>query len=118
MPKPKPSMDGVDEIADGLRWQRAGHRLRPLRPDREPAAAARGITGVDHRQRHRDDPGRRPSSASRSITATARDDRERFEMQIVGGIYAGRQLIRGNLAAVTGKKAPKENEDTTAPASQ
>ncbi|MGE0340263.1 MAG: monovalent cation:proton antiporter-2 (CPA2) family protein [Xanthobacteraceae bacterium] len=47
-----------------------------------------------------------------------RDDRERFEMQIVGGIYAGRQLIRGNLAAVTGKKAPKENEDTTAPASQ
>ena len=47
-----------------------------------------------------------------------RDDRERFEMQIVGGIYAGRQLIRGNLAAVTGKKAPEENEDTTAPASQ
>ncbi len=39
-----------------------------------------------------------------------RDDRERFEMQIVGGIYAGRQLIRGNLAAVTGKKAPDEPE--------
>jgi len=38
-----------------------------------------------------------------------RDDRERFEMQIVGGIYAGRQLIRGNLAAVTGKQAPEES---------
>ncbi len=33
-----------------------------------------------------------------------RNDRERFEMQIVGGIYAGRSLIRGNLAAVTGRK--------------
>ena len=39
-----------------------------------------------------------------------RNDQERFEMQIVGGIYAGRQLIRGNLAAVTGKKAPAEPE--------
>ncbi|HRF07468.1 MAG TPA: monovalent cation:proton antiporter-2 (CPA2) family protein [Xanthobacteraceae bacterium] len=46
-----------------------------------------------------------------------RDDRERFEMQIVGGIYAGRQLIRGNLAAVTGKKAPEQEEGTTATAS-
>jgi len=39
-----------------------------------------------------------------------RNDQERFEMQIVGGIYAGRQLIRGNLAAVTGKTAPAELE--------
>ena len=39
-----------------------------------------------------------------------RNDQERFEMQIVGGIYAGRQLIRGNLAAVTGKTAPEEPE--------
>ncbi len=43
-----------------------------------------------------------------------RKDIERFEMQIVGGIYAGRQLIRGNLAAVTGKSAPAGSaaEDT------
>ena len=52
--------------------QRAGHRLRPLRPDRQPAAARARHRGLDHRQRHRDDPGGRPSSASRSITATAR----------------------------------------------
>jgi glutathione-regulated potassium-efflux system protein KefB len=45
-----------------------------------------------------------------------RNDRERFEMQVVGGIYAGRQLIRGNLAAVTGKKAPATPEGEAAPA--
>lgn len=44
-----------------------------------------------------------------------RNDRERFEMQIVGGIYAGRQLIRGNLAAVTGKQAPIDPEGEAAP---
>jgi glutathione-regulated potassium-efflux system protein KefB len=45
-----------------------------------------------------------------------KNDRERFEMQIVGGIYAGRSLIRGNLAAVTGKKAKDEDEPEAAPA--
>ena len=43
-------------------------------------------------------------------------DAERFEMQVVGGIYAGRQLIRGNLAAVTGKKAPIEPDGDALPA--
>lgn len=47
-----------------------------------------------------------------------RNDRERFEMQIVGGIYAGRQLIRGNLAAVTGKQAPIDPEGDAAPAAK
>ncbi|MBX3519648.1 MAG: monovalent cation:proton antiporter-2 (CPA2) family protein [Xanthobacteraceae bacterium] len=47
-----------------------------------------------------------------------RNDRERFEMQIVGGIYAGRQLIRGNLALVTGKQAPIDPEGEPAPAAK
>jgi glutathione-regulated potassium-efflux system protein KefB len=45
-------------------------------------------------------------------------DAERFEMQVVGGIYAGRQLIRGNLAAVTGKSAPVDPEPEAAPATK
>jgi glutathione-regulated potassium-efflux system protein KefB len=45
-------------------------------------------------------------------------DAERFEMQVVGGIYAGRQLIRGNLAAVTGKSAPVDPEPDAAPATK
>ena len=42
-PSREQSMEGV-EVADGLTRQRAGHRLRPLRPDRQPAAAARRAT--------------------------------------------------------------------------
>jgi glutathione-regulated potassium-efflux system protein KefB len=47
-----------------------------------------------------------------------RNDQERFQLQIVGGIYAGRQLIRGNLAAVTGKQAPEEPAGNPAPAAK
>jgi glutathione-regulated potassium-efflux system protein KefB len=47
-----------------------------------------------------------------------RNDQERFQLQIVGGIYAGRQLIRGNLAAVTGKQAPEEPSGNPAPAAK
>ena len=39
--------------------QRAHHRLRPLRPDRQPALAASRRRRLDHRQRRRDDPGGR-----------------------------------------------------------
>jgi glutathione-regulated potassium-efflux system protein KefB len=56
--------------------------------------------------------------AEKVMEEVTRDDRERFEMQIVGGIYAGRQLIRGNLAAVTGKSAPIDPEAETAPVKQ
>jgi glutathione-regulated potassium-efflux system protein KefB len=54
--------------------------------------------------------------AEEVMEEVVRNDRERFEMQIVGGIYAGRQLIRGNLAAVTGKRAPDEPAGEAAPA--
>jgi len=47
-----------------------------------------------------------------------RNDRERFAMQVVGGIYAGRQLIRGNLAAVTGRKAADEPAAEVAPSTK
>ena len=50
----------------------APHRLRPVRPDRQPAAARPRLLDLDHRDRHRDDPRRRRASASRSTTATAR----------------------------------------------
>lgn len=53
--------------------------------------------------------------AEEIMEEVVRNDRERFEMQMVGGIYAGRSLIRGNLAAVTGRKA-KEEEPAAAPA--
>jgi glutathione-regulated potassium-efflux system protein KefB len=53
--------------------------------------------------------------AEEIMDEVVRNDRERFEMQMVGGIYAGRSLIRGNLAAVTGRKA-KEEEPAAAPA--
>jgi glutathione-regulated potassium-efflux system protein KefB len=57
-----------------------------------------------------------PDEAAEEIMdEVVRNDRERFEMQMVGGIYAGRSLIRGNLAAVTGRKA-KEEEPGAAPA--
>ncbi len=56
--------------------------------------------------------------AEKVMEEVTRDDRERFEMQIVGGIYAGRQLIRGNLAAVTGKSAPIDPEAETASVKQ
>jgi glutathione-regulated potassium-efflux system protein KefB len=56
--------------------------------------------------------------ADEVIDEVKRNDKERFEMQIVGGIYAGRQLIRGNLAAVTGKQAPIDPESEPAPAKQ
>jgi glutathione-regulated potassium-efflux system protein KefB len=59
------------------------------------------------------------AEAEEVMEEVIRNDRERFEMQVVGGIYAGRQLIRGNLAAVTGKKAPEEAEaEAVAPAKQ
>ncbi len=59
-----------------------------------------------------------PDAEAEEVMADVRQkDNERFDMQIVGGIYAGRQLIRGNLAAVTGKKAPEEpGENSTVPA--
>jgi glutathione-regulated potassium-efflux system protein KefB len=50
--------------------------------------------------------------AEEVMAEVIRNDRERFEMQIVGGIYAGRSLIRGNLAAVTGRKAAEEEPAT------
>lgn len=53
--------------------------------------------------------------ADEVMAEVKRDDAERFQMQIVGGIYAGRQLIRGNLAAVTGRQAPPESENEPAP---
>ena len=56
--------------------------------------------------------------AAEVMDEVIRNDRERFELQVVGGIYAGRQLIRGNLAAVTGKSAPIEPEAETAPATK
>jgi glutathione-regulated potassium-efflux system protein KefB len=56
--------------------------------------------------------------AEEVMAEVIRNDRERFEMQMVGGIYAGRQLIRGNLAAVTGKNAPVEPEAESAPAAK
>jgi glutathione-regulated potassium-efflux system protein KefB len=58
------------------------------------------------------------NEAEEIMDEVVRNDRERFEMQVVGGIYAGRQLIRGNLAAVTGKKAPDEPQAEPAPAAK
>ena len=40
-------------------WQRADHRLRPLRSGHEPVAAGARRRRDHHRQRHRDDPQRR-----------------------------------------------------------
>jgi len=56
--------------------------------------------------------------AEEVMEEVVRNDRERFAMQVVGGIYAGRQLIRGNLAAVTGKSAPDEPAAEPAPATK
>ena len=55
-PKDEQTLEGVDDRRRAER-QRAHHRLRPFRPDRQPAPAAARRRRLDHRQRRRDDPG-------------------------------------------------------------
>lgn len=51
--------------------------------------------------------GDAPEAAAEVMDDVRRLDTKRFEEQIVGGIYAGKDLLRGNLAATTGRKPPE-----------
>jgi CPA2 family monovalent cation:H+ antiporter-2/glutathione-regulated potassium-efflux system protein KefB len=54
--------------------------------------------------------GDTPEDAAAIAADVRRRDVERFEMQLVGGMYAGTALLRGNLAATTGR-APIAQEE-------
>ena len=47
--------------------------------------------------------GADPDMAVEMMEDVRRRDAERLELEIVGGLYAGRELIRGNAAAAQGE---------------
>ena len=51
--------------------------------------------------------GDTPEAAAEVMADVRRLDLQRFEQELIGGLYSARHLLRGNLAATTGRKPPE-----------